>query len=34
MRYKKYRYGGKKVPGMYAQDGTEVNPVQSNAIIK
>ena len=27
MRYKKYRYGGKKVPGMYAQDGTEVNPV-------
>jgi len=28
MRYKKYRYGGKKVPGMYAQDGTEVNPVQ------
>lgn len=29
MRYKKYRYGGKKVPGMFAQDGTEVNPVQS-----
>mgnify|MGYP003662294914 CR=1 FL=1 len=29
MRYKKYRYGGKKVPGMYAQDGTEVNPAQS-----
>ena len=29
MRYKKYRYGGKKVPGIYAQDGTEVNPAQS-----
>ncbi len=27
MKYKKYRYGGKRVPGMYAQDGTEVNPV-------
>ena len=26
-RYKKYRYGGKKVPGMYAQDGVETNPV-------
>ncbi len=29
MKYRKYRYGGKKVPGMYAQDGTEVNPVES-----
>ena len=28
MRYKKYRYGGKKVPGMYAEDGMEVNPAQ------
>lgn len=29
MRYKKYRYGGKRVPGVFAQDGTEVNPVLS-----
>tara|TARA_R100000406_G_scaffold83353_1_gene65864 strand:+ start:602 stop:1105 length:504 start_codon:yes stop_codon:yes gene_type:complete len=28
-RYKRYRYGGKRVPGMYAQDGKEtpMNPV-------
>ena len=26
-RYKKYKHGGKKVPGMYAQDGVETNPV-------
>ena len=26
-RYKKYKYGGKRVPGMYAQDGVETNPV-------
>ena len=26
-RYKKYKHGGKRVPGMYAQDGVETNPV-------
>ena len=24
MRYKKYKYGGKKVPGMYAQEGGDI----------
>tara|TARA_R110000765_G_scaffold425530_1_gene538656 strand:- start:241 stop:735 length:495 start_codon:yes stop_codon:yes gene_type:complete len=33
-RYKKYKYGGKKVPGMYAQDGIETKPAMNAPITK